>query len=232
LNKNDFYEFLINKIEDNKIILFGELHGTKEIPMILSNFFDKFVKNNNFNIFMEIPDEEQENVNNFLLSGDEKLLLQTEFFKNNYNNDGRNSLEYFEFIKNIYLLNKKFKKKIKIFCIDISNITLVEERDNIMANNVIKNLEKEFNFVIVGNLHASKKCINFDDFCFKTLGSFIYKNYKNQMISINILPETGQFFNNSIEKVPDLNEFKEISKNYDYTYFIENSSCCSFLKKN
>ena len=57
-----------NKIEGKKLILIGELHGTKEIPEIISEFFSKFAIGKDFNLCLEIPSIEQANLNKFLLS--------------------------------------------------------------------------------------------------------------------------------------------------------------------
>ena len=57
---------IISKIKNKKLILFGEIHGTKEIPELLSTFFNDVAKNESFNLCLEIPDEFQEQLNSYI----------------------------------------------------------------------------------------------------------------------------------------------------------------------
>ena len=61
---------IIQKIKDKQVILFGETHGTKEIPELLLNFFKDISKNESFDLCLEIPDEFQEQLNSYMNSGD------------------------------------------------------------------------------------------------------------------------------------------------------------------
>src|SRR3989344_4555387 len=105
---------IINKLKEENLILFGEIHGTKEIPLLLSKFFFKLSKKESFNICLEIPYVYQKNIDDFLKSGDEKNLLKIKFFTDKNQRDGRNSLEYYNLIKYLYNL----KNKIRVYCID------------------------------------------------------------------------------------------------------------------
>lgn len=77
--------------------MIGEIHGTKEIPKLLNDFFSEYIKENNFNIALELSSDEQSKINAFLDSGDE-IFLRNMFF-NIADNDGRRTLEYLELIK-------------------------------------------------------------------------------------------------------------------------------------
>lgn len=50
---------IIPFIKDKKVILFGEIHGTKEIPKMLSEFFNETATNEDFNLCLEVPEEFQ-----------------------------------------------------------------------------------------------------------------------------------------------------------------------------
>src|SRR3989344_2336334 len=96
---------IINKLKEENLILFGEIHGTKEIPLLLSKFFFKLSKKESFNICLEIPYVYQKNIDDF---------LKIKFFTDKNQRDGRNSLEYYNLIKYLYNL----KNKIRVYCID------------------------------------------------------------------------------------------------------------------
>ncbi|HLD15462.1 MAG TPA: hypothetical protein VJB94_02690 [Candidatus Nanoarchaeia archaeon] len=222
---------MINKIEGKKLILIGELHGTKEIPEIISEFFSKFAIGKDFNLCLEIPSIEQANLNKFLETGRENLLKSMNFFKQTKNSDGRNSIEYLNLIKNIYNLNKKHNKEIKVYCIDISEVdskrNVQEQREEKIAENIIKLLSNKVTFVIIGNIHASKNVVKFDNFSFKTSGKIIFDKIGSNLLSINIWPKSGEFFNFSIKRVE---EYKDMEKNYDFTYLIDEVVPATYIK--
>ena len=101
-------------VDNNSIIFLGEIHGTKEIPLILTDYFKILNKRYKFNIAFEIPSNNQEYINN---------LEIIKFFKENKNSDGRNSLEYLNLIKSI-------NKNTKIFFVDMpENDEFKEQND-------------------------------------------------------------------------------------------------------
>jgi len=215
------FKILKEKIKNKSLILFGETHGTKEIPELLSQFFTEIAKEEDFNICLEIPGEFQENIE--------------DFFK--IKNDSRNSLEYFELIKNIKKLNKKYNRQIKIFCIDINSNFKIEnekniqnKREEIMAENIMKILgNNKKTFSILGNIHASKKIILISKTRIVPTGFILFNKLKNRMFNVNISPKSGTFFNMGLKDIPK-NDFKDsFNKGFDYIFEIKETNPCSFL---
>lgn len=225
------HKFLMKKIKDEKIILFGEIHGTKEIPNMLNKFFSMYSKNNNFNLGLEIQENNQIHIDNFLKKGEEKYLLKMPFFKYRKQSDGRNSLEYLNLIKKIYYLNIKFKKEIKIFCIDTSNhedYKIPNKRETKIAENIIKIISEEKTFVILGAIHASKRIIKFEKMKLIPAGLIIYDKYKNDVMSIFFNVKSGLYFNQHLKEIKKEADL-EMLNHYDYIFTIDRVTPANFL---
>lgn len=217
---------LINKFKHKQLILFGELHGTKEIPIILSKLFLNFSKNEYFNICLEIPKKYQENINNFLKSGNEQYLSKIDFFTNSKQRDGRNSLEYYNLIKSIYKLNNE----INIYCVDVNEPKEQNQREIMMAENIINNLSlNKKTFAILGNIHASKNKLSFNSLEIIPTGYILHNKLKDKIISILFVCENGSFFNIKEKKI-NKEYFEGFKKNFDYIYKIKKVTPCSFIK--
>ncbi|NCO32202.1 hypothetical protein GW891_05590, partial [bacterium] len=130
-------------------------------------------------------------------------------------------------IKNIYLLNKN----ISIFCVDLdynNQLNKINERDNIIAKNIQQNLKDKQLIAFLGNFHAAKQDIIMNNVIFKTTGSILKKELNNSLITINLAPLKGTFFNNSlknIEKASDMDSF------YDIIFSIEKVTPCTLEDK-
>ena len=224
----NFNSYLIEKIKSKKIVLLGELHGTKEIPELITSFFNEYLKENQCNICLEIPSDEQSNIDKFFKTGDQNYIYDMEFFKSKPS-DGRNSKEYLDLITNIYNLNKN--NKTNIFCIDVSIIDytkdIQQQREIGIAKNIIKiTNNREKTFVILGNMHIVKQKVTIGSISFLPVGYYLFEKYGNRVVSINLWPKEGKFFNFSVKKVPSDN----LPDNYfDYTFLIDKATPCSFL---
>jgi len=215
-----------SKIKDKQLILFGEIHGTKEIPEFLSKFFSEIAKEEDFNVCLEIPSEFQKNIKSFFKFNKEK------------HSDGRNSSEYFWLIKNLKNLNKKHGRNIKIFCIDMNSGIRIRDKKNIqnfrekiMAENILKSLKDKKTFVIIGDIHASKKPILFGKLKINSTGSILLDKIKDKIYNIRIMPTKGNFFNFGIKKI-QRNKLEDLlNKNFDYIYDIGEVTPCSFLER-
>tara|TARA_Y100000034_G_scaffold136997_1_gene218154 strand:- start:290 stop:961 length:672 start_codon:yes stop_codon:yes gene_type:complete len=221
------YNNILKIIKGKKIVLFGEIHGTKEILKLLSDFLSIYAQKNDFNLCMEIPNENQKFVVDFLKTGNEQHLEKMPFFKFFKKSDGRNSKEYYELIKNIYTLNSKFNRKIKIFFIDINQYNDQNKREEALANNILKHSSEKITFVILGSIHATKHKINFNNFEITPTGFHLNKKLNNNLISINLAPKKGKFFNLEIKEV---HYDKSFERYFDYTHYLEKVTPCSFLK--
>lgn len=227
---NEDFSGYLNKISSGKkLILIGEIHGTKEIPTLLNDFFSEYIKENDFDIHLELSSDEQSKINAFLESGDEIFLRNT--FFNIADNDGRRTLEYLELIKKIFVLNKKHNKAIRIFCVDVAdsiNINsenLQNEREKIIADNILKNTTKK-TFVILGSVHVANKIINISGIKIIPSGYYLYKKIKDA-VNINLVPKKGKFINVSLKQVDS--SLKDFNQYYDYIYYLDCVSPATIL---
>jgi len=208
------FEKIIKKIEDKELIIFGEIHGTKEIPEKISEFFSEYVKENDFDICFEFPEEFQGRIE--------------DFFKEP-NPDGRNSLEYFNLIQNIKKLNAKYNREINLFCID-PNAENQEKKEEEVAENILKNLSNKKTFAILGEIHASKNPISFGELKIITAGSILLDKLKDKMFSLRLISTKGKFYNFG-EKEIVKDETKDLfNKNFDKILDVGEVSVCSFSK--
>ncbi len=223
-----------DKIRDKQIIFFGEIHGTREIPMILTEFFKIFSQEEDFDLAVEIPKNHQEKITNFLRLRQEEILNEISFFQPQKNSDGRNSLEYLHLIKALAEINRQKQVPINVLCIDLSFEDKFEsqnEREEGMASNILDVWKKEKKmFVILGNIHASKKEFAF---CEKIIYPVAYRlstvpPLTPNIFSVNLQPRTGEFFNFGIKKVKEIPSDRDLL--FDETFLLDEVSPCSFLE--
>lgn len=230
MTKNLFNK-TIKKLANKHIIFFGEIHGTHEIPLMLSRYFEMLVRYYDFDIALEIPHNYQNEINEFINSGDEKILKNTPFFKNIKNSDGRNSYEYLQLIKKIGLLNKKYNKIIRVICIDVSekeNIKSQNNRERKISINILKNANKNKKIIVtMGNLHASKSVFQKKGKKILPVAHILFKEFGNKFFSINLKPISGSFYNFGIKKVSSKN--KDDKKAFDETFIITKVTPCLFI---
>jgi len=200
---------IISKIKDKKLILFGEIHGTKEIPELLLNLFSDLAKTEDFNLGLEIPNEFQNVEPDKILSSSKEI-----------GTSGLISGEYIKLIKGI-------PKNIKLFFIAPNSIKNQEEMEKEIADNLLKLVDGKRTFVILGNIHASKNRITMGNFDIVPAGFLIHQKLKDKMFSILLKPKSGEFFNNGVRQVVS-NEDNSFDKNFDYIYELDNVSPCSF----
>lgn len=222
---------LLSLTKGKEVILFGELHGTKEIPHLLEKFFRTLAELETFNIALEIPRSCQSSVDIFLMNGNEQHLKTLEFFKNISESDGRNSREYLELIKNTYTINKNKQQKISIFCIDLdvypSGKTAQEEKEETLTKKVLDLAKYGRLFVILGDIHAAKKIITLGDKEIIPAGYRLASQLKEKVISIRLSPQSGSFFNRTKKIVSQEN--KSFDDYFDYAILLKKVSPCSFI---
>ncbi|MBI2106865.1 hypothetical protein HYT57_02670 [Candidatus Woesearchaeota archaeon] len=194
------FKKFIGEISNAEFIIIGELHGTKEIPIAIRTII-KHLKIDR--LYFEIPDIYQSDIKRFF----EK------------NKDGRGSKEYFNLIR-------YFSRSIKLKFIES---TKVINKDKGMFKNVINSLRGK-GLVVCGNMHGSYNNILFFQ---KTFGHYMKQALKDKVVNINIIPISGGYYNFGIRKVIEkkisLGVYKNFEKGYDYTYFIDKSTPCSFI---
>lgn len=224
----DLYDFLKDKINDKKLILFGEVHGTKEIPLMLSEFFIRYSKDSNFSICLEISLSYQKNINEYLSYGDEGVLK--DIFIEKSESDGRKTLEYLNLIKQIRKINSVSKNKIEVFCVDIDETADIEtiktKRDEIIAKTILKQKEKVF--AVLGNFHSSKTKLKLGDKLFIPAGKILFDELKDKFVNINLVPKSGSFYNLGVKKI---NNFDSLNFGlYDYVFNIEVVTPATLIK--
>jgi len=202
---------IIAKTKGKKLVLFGEIHGTKEIPKLLLDLFLDLAKKEDFNLGLEISDEFQN------LEPD-KILSSS----NEIGTSGLISEEYIELIK-------KMPKNIRIFFIAPNSIKNQEEMEKEIADNILKLVNNKRTFIILGSIHASKNRITMGDFNITPAGFLIHQKIGDRMSSVFLKAKSGEFFNNGIKQIVSEDD-GSFDNNFDYVYELENVSPCSFSK--
>lgn len=200
---------IIPKIKDKKIILFGEIHGTKEIPQRLSKFFKDLAKDEDFNLCLELPEEFQN------VELDKLLPLAKEI-----GTSGLISEEYIELIK-------EMPKNVKLVFIAPNLIKSQEEMEKGIADNILKLTNGKRTFAILGSIHSSKNKITMGNLTITPAGFLIHKELKDEMYSILLKAKSGEFSNNGLKQII-YHEDDSFDKNFDYIYELERVSPCSF----
>jgi uncharacterized iron-regulated protein len=148
---------LLASIENKNLILIGEQHGTNEMPEYTFKLVEALAQNHDLALGLEFPIDTQKEIDQFLKTGDEKILSGIDFFKDAEFHSGRGSDAMIRFLKNL-----RFLPKVKVFCFDIptplaNGNTPVLDRDTKMAKNVLNFIKKNPRLKIVtfsGNIHS------------------------------------------------------------------------------
>ncbi|MEK7198200.1 MAG: hypothetical protein AAB648_01920 [Patescibacteria group bacterium] len=199
---------ILPKIKNKRIILFGEIHGTKEIPIMLSNFFKYLAKYEDFNLCLELSKEFQD------IKLEDILPLAKKI-----GTSGLISGEYIELIK-------EMPGNVKVFFIAPNTIKNQEEMEKGLAENILKLTNGKRTFAILGNIHASKNKITLENLNITSAGFLIKQKIKNKMYSVLFKVKSGEFFNNGLKRI-EYNKDDSFDKNFDYIYELERVSPCS-----
>jgi len=200
---------IISKIKSKKLVLFGEIHGTKEIPEMLLAFFKEEAKSGDCNLCLEIPKEFQN--------------LELDNIFQSIKENGISGLISEEYIK----LIKEIPKNIKVFFIASNSIRSQEEMEKEIANNILKLIDDKRTFAILGSIHASKNRITMGNLNITPAGFLIYQKIKDKMCSVLLKAKSGEFFNNGLKKISSI-ENDYFDKNFDCVYEFDEVSPCSF----
>lgn len=210
------FDEIKEKIKDKNLVLFGEMHGTKETPEIISQFFSELAKEEDFNLCMEIPIEFQNQINSFIESGNLEELKNIFFFSDEGCSDGRKN--YIEIINAIYKINLEYNRKIQIFCVDPSAKNQ-NEKEIGLAINIINSIKDKKTFAILGDVHTSKKEVSLGSIKIIPAGLLISERLNEKMVSIRIASREK-------ELTPEEAKF---NSGFDYTFNIDRFTPYSFL---
>ncbi len=209
---------ILPKIKDKQIVVFGETHGTKEIPEILTHFFIDIANEMDFNIALEIPAEFQRAIDCFVKEGDVAFLKNVSFFSKENCHDGRNSWEYICLMQKIHEMNLLRDKKIEIFCIDpLANSQ--DEKERAMADNVLELSQDKKLFVIMGEVHASKNIVRIAGAKIIPAGYILFENVKEKMFNVRL----------ALQDKALSHEELEFNKGFDEILSLTSTTPCSFL---
>lgn len=143
-------EFLSTK----KVILVGEIHGTKTVPQLFGNLVASIADPNKKTlVILEINQNSQASIDEFVKTGDESALRKDTFFSRQYQ-DGRSSKAMVQLLKKLVKLPNT-----KILCMDpMDGIKTMsgQERDTAMANFInTHRVSYDHTLVLTGNVHSS-----------------------------------------------------------------------------
>lgn len=236
---------LLSAIRGKKLILFGEIHGTREIPELVTKVLPNLAINT---LFLEIPVDQQPFIDAFLAAGTKESLATIPFYASPAL-DGRGSKEYLEVIRKVFLLNQKMTHKTRIVCVDVpaEQKKSSEQRDTFMCQQILKNLEKQCLF-IAGNIHTSLKPVSAGGKRVLTTGTLLKQYFPKEIVSIALVPLSGKFYNFGVQSISTKelqtrynltakeqgNTFIQSNREktgYDYMYTIKHVSPATFLAK-
>ena len=166
--------------------MFGETHGTKEMPQFLESFITNKLKDIDFVIALEIPKEYENKEEDFFKKEMGKCGLATKYYNN--------------------LIKKLRSNNLKIFFIDGFVTSQKEKEENLAREilNIKKNNQKII--VITGDVHASQLPINVNGLNINTTGSILKKILKDDLTNIRlVLDNDKDVFNNNFDAVINCN---------------------------
>lgn len=144
---------VLSKLEKVKIITIGEIHGNDLSPKFVARLVEDLAQKHSVVLALEIPQENQKGIDQYLKTGNEKFLKQLPHFTRNYQ-DGRSSVAMADLIHSIR------KRNVSIFAFDPNSSVDGQDRDTKMAMNLASaikdNSEKVF-VIYAGNLHMALK---------------------------------------------------------------------------
>ncbi|EIL88112.1 hypothetical protein UU9_13388 [Rhodanobacter fulvus Jip2] len=146
-----------------KLLLFGEMHGSKETPALIAQLACFLSKHQEVAIGLEIPSRDQPLIDAYLASrgtnASREKLMSSVFWKTD--RDGRSSAAMFELIDAIRDL-KEHGRAIDLFAFDDQPGTTLER--NVAIANGIRRFVKEHReakvVALMGNIHAMQDPMN------------------------------------------------------------------------
>jgi hypothetical protein len=152
--RKSFPEGLATYLKDIKIIILGEIHGTKQVPELFSKMVQSVADEKSKTlVILEINQSSQDSIDRFLKSGDESILKQDEFFYRKYQ-DGRSSKAMVNLLKDLAKM-----PNVAVLCMDPMtgiNTMTGQERDTAMATFInSKRIGYDRVLVLSGNVHSS-----------------------------------------------------------------------------
>lgn len=152
---NLFPKGLTDYLKSIKIIILGEVHGTKQVPALFSKMVRSVADNKSKTlVILEIFQSSQNSIDRFLQTGDESILRQDTFFNRNYQ-DGRSSQAMVNLLKELAKM-----PNVTVLCMDppmgSNDVMTGQDRDTAMAAFInTQRISYDRTFVLAGNIHSS-----------------------------------------------------------------------------
>ncbi len=203
MNKLNFNNF-INEIKGKRFVSLGEIHGTKEIPIIIKKIIKNLYNKNFKDIFFEISEK----------------LPDKEFIDSRYTKENQELIDY-------------VKRLIKIKGGNIYFIEPNGEDKDLGMFHIIKNKLKNKSILITGNVHACSKKIKIQDKKIIPCGYYLRKLFGDNIVSVNFIILKGTILNiwpKEIKKKQlPVGIFKSQINWWDYEYRIKEVSPATLL---
>ena len=195
---NHTRQVLLQLARESDCLLFGEMHGTQEVPQMLLNFQDDLTALGYGALALEIPISDGPAVRDWATGVE---VVPTFFSKPSY--DGRGSEQ------TLALVRKVAAKGWHLLFFDDSKeqgFTTWQERDSMMANNFAAEWKRfcpgSKVVGVCGNLHSTLTPIDrFAELWPSFAACFQERNSELVVKTVNIVFHSGAFFNNKVQEV-------------------------------
>lgn len=143
---------IIQAFKNKKLVMFGEMHGTNEMPAYAAAVITHTArKYPNIYVGLEFPPEIQPNIDQYMKTGDARFLKSTKFFNDPALHSGRGSQAM------VGLLNELRKAgDIRVFCFDMPP-SKKEGRETLMAKKILSVISEVNSPKMVKLLEENKK---------------------------------------------------------------------------
>jgi len=153
-SKNSLPRGIQEYLQQKKLILVGEIHGTQEVPKFFGNIAASLVNDKDKTlVILEINQDSQKSIDNFFQTGDESILKRDPFFSRRYQ-DGRSSESMMKLLKRLSKISN-----VTVLCMDpMTGVQTMtgQERDTGMATFINSKMNKYGRtLVLSGNIHSS-----------------------------------------------------------------------------
>ncbi|MDZ7791813.1 MAG: hypothetical protein U5L08_15220 [Xanthomonadales bacterium] len=152
----------IEDLPSHNVIVFGELHGTNEIPAFFGDQIESLLEaGHSVHVGLELSASEQEGIRHAMTlseSDQHRALLQLEQWRNT--RDGRNSVAMARMLSRLGNLRTAFEDRLSVFSFDVGADWRGEsnDRDQFMADNIgaVRSQipDESYLLVLTGNAHA------------------------------------------------------------------------------
>ncbi len=152
----------IGELPSNGVIVFGELHGTKEIPAFFSEQVESLLEaGHSVHVGLEMSASEQDGLltaMNLAEEAQHRALLELDQWRDG--KDGRNSVAMARMLRHLGHLDARFQDRLSVFSYDIPSDWRGEsnDRDRFMADTIGHKRDHvpddEYLLVLAGNAHA------------------------------------------------------------------------------